>query len=369
MSPFRGGGRYFSFLLLPFVLWGLRAPLPSPHLLLVVGERTYFSGEEVLLLEGEPYQLRVMMKGGLMALGEDPARYKGPWTHPVFCQGDGFGLRGPWGEGGCFVVKRSVEWEGPLRPYENGRGGYMLLVPWDGRWDLGVRVRKKWLCDVRTSGGTVIQRLGERARGIFHVRVLEAREAWYKSLYITAWGIEDQRMKGELKHLSFLMGLLEKQILKEEAGMVRLNLLAWRDAREDLEERMGALEEEGAPVGVWVRLLPSWRAWPRIRRLEEAVKPSQTCWEASLRLLGLEVRGPLAPFPFPILSRDLGSSPSVKPSLFGLSFFDLGEKCWEVWRDGVDRLVPFRGLAVETDRVIKKGLGMGGPWELGWVPW
>jgi len=260
-----------------------------------------------------------------------------------------------------------VKWEGPFQPYGDEKGRYTLLVPWDGRWDLGVEVRKEWLCDIRTSAGTRIQRLKEKARRVFHVQVLEAREAWYRSLYITAWGVEDRKLREELEHLSFLMRLLEKQVLRRQGGMVRLNLLAWREARKDLESRLEALEEEGNPVGVWVRLLPSWRAWPRIRRLEEVVKASRACWETSLRFLGLEVRGPLAPFPFPLLSWDLEALTSVGPSPLAPSLFAIGESCWRRWCRGVGRLVPRRDLAV--DRVTKEGLGKGGPWELGWVPW
>ena len=369
MSPFRGGGRCFSFLFLPLVLWGLRSPLPSSYLLLGVEGRTYLPGEKVLLLEGVPYRLWVILKGGLIALGEAPARYKGSRTRALFCQSDGFALKGPWGEGGCFVTKREVKWEGPFQPYRDEKGRYTLLVPWDGRWDLGVEVRKEWLCDIRTSAGTRIQRLKEKARRVFHVQVLEAREAWYRSLYITAWGVEDRKLREELEHLSFLMRLLEKQVLRRQGGMVRLNLLAWREARKDLESRLEALEEEGNPVGVWVRLLPSWRAWPRIRRLEEVVKASRACWETSLRFLGLEVRGPLAPFPFPLLSWDLEALTSVGPSPLAPSLFAIGESCWRRWCRGVGRLVPRRDLAVEVDRVTKEGLGKGGPWELGWVPW
>ena len=355
-------------LLLPLVLWRLTTPLPSLRPLLVVGNRVYHPGEEVLLLEGVPYPLKVMMKGGLLALGEAPGHYKGPGTRGVFCQSNGFALRGPWGEGGCFVVQRKVKWKGPFQPYPGMEGGYLLVVPWFGRDRLEVEVTKEWLCDVRTGSGGRIQRVKEKARGTFFLRVLEAREAWYKTLYITAWGVEAQGLRAPLNHLHFLLNLMEGQILKGQEGMVRLNLLAWRDALAGLKDRLEVLAREGEPVGVWLRLLPSWRAWPRIEAAEEKTRRTYPCWRVWLGLVGMRGGGPMAVFPFPLSHEAREGYRGPLPSS-AMAMLPLAQGCWERWRRDVDWLAFSRASAQEADGVIEGGLDGTGPWEVGWVPW
>ncbi len=366
MFPGRSGRRIF-LLLLPMVLWGLSSPLPPPRPLLVVGDRVYEPGQEILLLEGIRYPVKVELRGGLWALGHAPGLYKGEGSRQVFFDSSGFGIKGPWGDGGCFVTGRTVHWSGPFQPYPGEEGGFVLVVPWFTRVSLSVEVTKGWLCDVRIPSMTRIQKVTEEARGDFTLRVLEAREAWYRSLYVTAWGARDEALEERLDHLVFLMGLLEHQIQENQEGMVRLNLLAWRDALGGVKARLRALAGKGDPVGVWVRLLPSWRTWPSLEAQEREVSRSRACWQNGLESLGLKTEGPVAYFPFPLFSWgwEAWKGPSHR-SLFPLM---VSLECWDRWRAGVDRLVPRREVVEKADQAILEELGKGGTWQVGWVPW
>ncbi len=367
MSPGKGRGRTFLFVI-PLVFWELLRPLPRPVPLLKVGSRTYGSGEEILIMEGLPYTVKVELLGGVRALGEEPVLFKGRGTIRDFMDESGFGLRGPWGKGGCFVERRDVKWRGPFTPYPNDGGGYVLMVPWFTRVPLEVEVDKEWLCDVRTPSGTRIERVKEKGVGRFSLKVLEAREAWYRTLYVTAWGVEDGKLRAILDHMVFLMNLLEDQVGKGEEGMVRLNLLAWKDTLDDLKEHLGVMASRGEPVGVWVRLLPSWRAWPQIEKREKEATAMERCWEWGAKLLGIRVQGPMAVFPFSLFSRrEKGGKEESSPGVWAL--FPLVQTCWARWREEVDVLVPGRSSAVEADREIKGELNGGGTWQVGWVPW
>jgi len=175
-------------------------------------------------------------------------------------------------------------------------------------------------------------------------------------------------LKSILDHIVFLMGLLERQILEGEEGMVRLNLLALGDAMEDLKRRLGVMASRGEPVGVWVRLLPSWRAWPRIEADEKDLVYLQRCWKEGLGLLGLKYEGPMVSYPFPLFpEKDKGGS-KISPSGV-LSLVSFASSCWDRWRAKVDSLAFPRTAAMEADDEMMKALGKGGTWQVGWVPW
>ncbi len=106
--------------------------------------------------------------------------------------------------------------------------------------------------------GMRVERVKEDGIGRFPVYALHAVGSWNDSLYIAAYGDEDKILQNYLDHLNYLIGLMERQIIGEDEGLVRFNLLAFKSALEDVADRMEEMEKEGMEAQLLVKLLPTW---------------------------------------------------------------------------------------------------------------
>ena len=115
-------------------------------------------------------------------------------------------LEGAWGRRGCVLLKKEVIWRGNLRPEKRGER-YTFSTQKPGEYTLDVTLRLLWSCEAREHGGMRIEKVKEEGRGRFPVYALHAVGSWYESLYIAAYGDEDEILQKDLDHLNTLWDL------------------------------------------------------------------------------------------------------------------------------------------------------------------
>jgi hypothetical protein len=359
-----------SLLLFPLFLWPIQRPPPPVYPTLQIEGRLFSPGEKVLVMAGLPLRVGVETGGGSLSLGKDPSFYQGKGTKALFCQKDGFMLEGNWGRGGCVLLKKEILWEGDPKPMKQG-GRYILSLQEPGEYTLEVTLRLLWSCEVRGPRGMRIEKVKEEGRGRFPVHALHAVGAWYESLYIAAYGDEDKALQKDLDHLNYLMGLMERQIVEENKGLVRLNLLAFKAALEDAADRMEEMEKEGMEAQLLVKLLPTWKMTETVETWEGEAHHGYLCWREAAKAMGL---GQTYPFLFP--SRALAhpeswekdSPPEVSPGPL-LFYVDRWLSCGENWQRAVARVSRWKGFIGEVNENMIHSLMEYRKKDIQWVPW
>jgi len=328
--------------------------------------RLFSPGEKILVMAGLPLRIGVEIGGGILSLGKDPSFYQEKGTKALFCQKDGFMLEGNWGREGCVLLKKEILWEGDLKPKKQGES-YILSLQEPGEYNLKVTLRLLWSCEVRGPRGMRIEKVREEGRGRFPVYALHAVGAWYESLYTAAYGDEDKALQKDLDHLNYLMGLMERQIIKEDKGLVRLNLLAFKAALEDVADRMEEMEKEGMEAQLLVKLLPTWKVKETVKTWEREAYHEYSCWREAAKAIGLVQTSPLL-FPLKefVHTQSWGKDFPPGPLLF---YVDRWLSCWENWQRNVARVSRWKCFVEKVDKDMIHSLMEYRKRGIQWIPW
>ena len=264
------------------------------------------------------------------------------------------------------MLKKEILWKGDLKPKKQ-RGNYILSLQEPGKYNLELTLRLLWSCEVRGPQGMIIKKVSEEAQGRFPVYALHAVGAWYESLYTAAYGDENEALQKELDHLNYLMGLMERQIIKEDKGLVELNLLAFKAALEDIAARIEEMEKEGTEAQVVVKLLPTWKAKETVKTWERKAHHEYSCWREAAKAIGLIQTSPL-PFPLkdPVHPQLWRKEFSPGPLLF---YVDQWLSCWENWQRDIARISKWKGFIERMDKDMIHSLMEYRKRGILWIPW